>query len=134
MEKTRLLIREIIYLKMEADEKKITALSKEMGVFYNNISAYLYGRASLPVTQIEELCTLLKISLWYNGEAYNGRGMFRNAIKNVMKEHSITSVKVASALEINKSSFSCFLNGKRTLSHKYLDRLLEYFKRYITLK
>lgn len=58
--------------------------------------------------------------------------MIREAIKEQIKELKISQVQLSSELEINRSSLTSFLSGKRALPFDDIERILKYLR--LTIK
>ena len=132
----------ISYLKLYIKNKNITLkdISDGINVNYSYISCMLNGVYTLNENYIIKILEFLNLENYDELKKIVNNLVdpeeFINYLKLYMKNKNITLKDISDGINISYSHFSSILNGRRTLTEKYINKILEFLnlKNYEELK
>lgn len=102
-------------------------VSMALGVAEQNLSGFLYGRRTYSLRRIISLMEILGLSIGRK-DSLIGKlppAYLRFELSEMVKSKAILLKEVARLAGINACSISSFFSGKRSLSLKSLERLMD---------
>lgn len=132
----------ISYLRLYIKNKNITLkdISDGINVNYSYISCMLNGVYTLNENYIIKILEFLNLENYDELKKIVNNLVdpeeFINYLKLYMKNKNITLKDISDGINISYSHFSSILNGRRTLTEKYINKILEFLnlKNYEELK
>lgn len=121
------MIQEAISRRIKDLDITLSALCCTVGQYPQNISSFLKGRRQLSLAKITEIMTALGLSVGPEGTTVGdfSASDIRLALRDQMKEMSVTQKTVARECEISEPSLSLYLNGKCQISVATLERIMK---------
>lgn len=120
-------INEIIDERMKYRGVNQTELCKECSLTIQNFNAFIKGKRTLPKESLVKVMTLL--TLYYKKEDENpiSPTAIEEKLVSLVKGCGKKLTEIAQETNISASTLSCIFNGKREMSAKAVDALIDYF-------
>ena len=120
-------INEIIDERMKYRGVNQTELCKECGLTIQNFNAFLKGRRTLPKKSLIKVMVFLKLQFKKKGENPISPTTIEEKLVSLVKGFGNKTPEIAKDTNISASTLSCIINGKRELSSKAINSLVDYF-------
>ncbi len=126
----------ISYLKLYIKNKNITLkdISDGININYPYISGILNGRRTLTEKYINKILEFLNLENYDELKKMVDNSVdseeFIGYLKLYIKNKNITLKDISDGINMSYSHFSSILNGRRTLTEKYINKILEYLDIY----
>ena len=132
----------ISYLKLYIKNKNITLkdISDGINMSYSHFSSILNGRRTLTEKYINKILEFLNLENYDELKKMVDNSVdpeeFISYLKLYIKNKNITLKDISDGINMSYSHFSSILNGRRTLTEKYINKILEFLnlKNYEELK
>lgn len=120
-------INKIIDERMKYRGVNQTELCMECGLTIQNFNAFIKGKRTLPKESLVKVMTLL--TLYYKKEGENPISPIAIGEKlvSLTKGCGKKLTEIAKETNISASTLSCIINGKREMSAKAANALIDYF-------
>ena len=126
----------ISYLKLYIKNKNITLkdISDGINMSYSHFSSILNGRRTLTEKYINKILEFLNLENYDELKKMVDNSVdpeeFIGYLKLYIKNKNITLKDISDGINMSYSHFSSILNGRRTLTEKYINKILEYLDIY----
>ncbi len=126
----------ISYLKLYIKNKNITLkdISDGINMSYSHFSSILNGRRTLTEKYINKILEFLNLENYDELKKMVDNSVdpeeFISYLKLYIKNKNITLKDISDGINMSYSHFSSILNGRRTLTEKYINKILEYLDIY----
>ena len=126
----------ISYLKLYIKNKNITLkdISDGINMSYSHFSSILNGRRTLTEKYINKILEFLNLENYDELKKMVDNSVdpeeFIGYLKLYIKNKNITLKDISDGINMSYSHFRSILNGRRTLTEKYINKILEYLDIY----
>ena len=126
----------ISYLKLYIKNKNITLkdISDGINMSYSHFSSILNGRRTLTEKYINKILEFLNLKNYEELKKKSNDSKkikkFVKYLKQYLKKEKISLEELANGINISYSYLYGMLNGRRTLTEKYINKILEYLDIY----
>lgn len=111
-----------------------TMICKECGLVVQNFNAFLKGNRTLAKESLARVMEYLNLAYSKDGSAFSPN-LIEEKVLTYLKSGEEKMVTIAKAVNVSGSTLSTIINGKRKMSTKVLNVLIEHFGiEVITLK